>query len=120
MTITQGINDLAKTDAGRAALENSDFLFLLRQKAESLMALKETGRLLMDQALFELLSSVHTVPGRYSEVFVRTPIGAGIGRLMVDPFTHLVYTTNPTEYARVEAYQQQGLNLVEAIERCLA
>ncbi|MEW6682674.1 MAG: type IV secretion system protein TraC [Nitrospirota bacterium] len=119
VTITQGINDLAKTDAGRAALENSDFLFLLRQKAESLMALKETGRLLMDQALFELLSSVHTVPGRYSEVYVRTPIGAGIGRLMVDPFTHLVYTTNPAEYARVEAYQQQGLNLVEAIERCL-
>jgi len=119
VTVTQGINDLAKTDAGRAALDNSDFLFLLRQKAESLLALKETGRLLMDEGLFELLSSIHTVPGRYSEVYVRTPIGAGIGRLTVDRFTELVYTTNPAEYARVEAYQKEGLNLVEAIERCL-
>jgi len=119
VTITQGINDLAKTDAGRAALENSDFLFLLRQKAESLMALKESGRVLMDGWLFELLSSLHTVPGRYSEVYVRTPIGAGIGRLVVDRFTQLVYTTNPAEYARVEECQRQGLTLVEAIERCL-
>jgi len=119
VTITQGINDLAKTDAGRAALENSDFLFLLRQKAESLMALKESGRVLMDEGLFDLLSSLHTVPGRYSEVYVRTPIGAGIGRLVVDRFTQLVYTTNPAEYARVAEYQRQGLTLVEAIERCL-
>jgi conjugal transfer ATP-binding protein TraC len=118
-TVTQGINDLARTDAGRAALDNSDFLFLLRQKAESLMALKETGRLLMDEALFEYLSTLHTVPGRYSEVYVRTPLGAGIGRLVVDRFTQLVYTTNPVEYARVEEYQRQGLGLVEAIERCL-
>ena len=119
ITITQGVNDLAKTDAGRAALDNSDFLFLLRQKAESLMALKESGRVLMDDALLELLSSIHTVPGRYSEVYVRTPIGAGIGRLVVDRFTQLVYTTNPVEYARVEEYQKQGLSLVEAIEKCL-
>jgi conjugal transfer ATP-binding protein TraC len=119
VTITQGINDLAKTDAGRAALDNSDFLFLLRQKAESLMALKESGRVLMDEGLFEFLSSLHTVPGRYSEVYVRTPVGTGIGRLMVDRFTHLIYTTNPAEYARVEEYQRQGLSLVEAIERCI-
>lgn len=119
VTITQGIGDLARSDAGRAALDNSDFLFLLRQKPESLYSLKESGRLLMDEGLFELLSSIHTAPGRYSEVYVRTPIGAGIGRLIVDRFTHLVYTTNPAEYARVEEYLRQGLTLVEAIERCI-
>jgi len=119
VTITQGINDLSKTDAGRAALDNSDFMFLMRQKAESLMALKESGRVLMDEARFELLSSLHTVPGRYSEVYVSTPIGAGIGRLMVDRFTQLLYTSNPAEYARIEQYQKQGMTLEEAIERCL-
>ncbi len=91
----------------------------MRQKPESLYSLKESGRLLMDEGLFELLSSIHTAPGRYSEVYVRTPIGAGIGRLIVDRFTHLVYTTNPAEYARVEEYLRQGLTLVEAIERCI-
>jgi conjugal transfer ATP-binding protein TraC len=119
VTITQAVSDLTRTDAGRAALDNSDYLFLLRQKAESLLALKESGRLLMNDFLFDLLSSLHTVPGCYSEVYVQTPIGAGIGRLVVDRFTQLVYTTNPAEYARVEQYRKQGLTLVEAIEQCL-
>ena len=119
VTITQGINDLAKTDAGTAALDNSDSMFLLRQKAESLMALKESGRFLMNEGMFELLSSLHTVPGQYAEVYVKTPMGAGVGRLMVDRFTHFLYTTNPEEYARIEKHRNQGMTMVEAIERCL-
>ncbi|MFQ5779171.1 MAG: type IV secretion system protein TraC [Nitrospiria bacterium] len=119
VTITQGVHDLARTEAGMAALSNSDFLFLLRQKAESLMSLKENNLVLMDDALFELLSSIHTVPGRYSEVYVQTPVGAGIGRLVVDRFTQLVYTTRADESSRIDAFRREGLSLVEAIERCI-
>ncbi|WP_168062775.1 type IV secretion system protein TraC [Candidatus Manganitrophus noduliformans] len=119
LTITQGVDDLARTSAGTAALASSDHLFLLRQKEESLMSLREKNLVMMDEALFRLLSTLHTLPGRYSEVYVRTPAGSGIGRLMVDRFTQLVYTTRAEEFARIEAYRKEGLSLVEAIERCL-
>jgi conjugal transfer ATP-binding protein TraC len=118
--ITQGIGDLARTEAGMAVLANSDHLFLLRQKPESLLRLKESNLILMHDPLFELLSSVHTVPGHYAEIYVRTPTGSGIGRLMLDRFTQMVYTSRAEEVAQIEAYRKKGLPLVEAIERCLA
>jgi len=120
VTVTQGIHDLVRTDAGQAVLDNSDHLFLLRQKPESFIALKESKALVLDDQLFELLRSLHSIPGKYSEVFVRTPLGSGIGRLTVDPFSYLLYTTKPEEYARVERLMnEEGLSVDEAIERCL-
>lgn len=120
VTVTQGIHDLTRTDAGQAVLDNSDHLFLLRQKPESFAALKESKALVLDEGLFDLLTSLHSVPGKYSEVFIRTPLGSGIGRLRVDPFSYLLYTTKPEEYGRVERLmREEGLTVDEAIERCL-
>jgi len=42
ISITQSVNDFYKHPSGRAILENSDFFFLLRQRAESIEALKES------------------------------------------------------------------------------
>ena len=44
ISITQSVNDFYKHPSGRAILENSDFFFLLRQRAESIEALKESKR----------------------------------------------------------------------------
>lgn len=117
--ITQGINDLTRTDAGSAVLANSDNLILLRQKPESILALKESAGLAMDNTLMEYLSSINTVPNRYSEAYIRTPLGSGIGRLIVDRYSALVYTSRAEEFARIKSFQDQGLSIEEAIEKCL-
>ena len=119
-TITQSVNDFYGIPAGVAIIENSDYFFLLRQRAESIEALKKSQRLSLSEGLYDLLRSVHTDVGNYSEVFAYTPDGITIGRLIVERFTQLMYTTKAEEFMRIKFYQQQGQNLREAIFSVIA
>ncbi len=119
VTITQGVDDLYQTSHGQAVASNSDFLFLLQQKPESLATLQESRRVVLDDFGYEMLRSVHTTPGLYSEIFIHTPGGYGIGRLIVDPFSYYLYSTTPKDVIRIERYLEQGLPITEAIEQCL-
>jgi len=49
LTVTQGVNDYYKSGTAQAAFENSDWVFLLRQKKESLMQLQKSGRFAMEE-----------------------------------------------------------------------
>ncbi len=114
--ITQGVNDFYDVmgRTGQALLENSDYLFLLMQKPESLMSLKKHERLVLGSAEFDLLKSVHRGDG-YSEVYFFSPFGRGIGRLVVPRETQLRYTTNSDEVAKIERLEREGLNTEQAI-----
>lgn len=117
MTITQGIDDYFKSGTSKAALDNADWVFLLRQKPESIKAAENSDRIVMDESLRKLLTSVDTQQGKYSEIAIMGPGGTTVGRLIVDPFTEKLYSTRAEEYAAIAAMQRQGLSLVEAIER---
>jgi len=117
MTITQGIDDYFKSGTSKAALDNADWVFLLRQKPESIKAAENSDRIMMDEPLRRLLTSVDTQQGKYSEIAIMGPGGTTIGRLVVDPFAEKLYSTRAEEYAAIEAMQRQGMSLVEAIER---
>jgi conjugal transfer ATP-binding protein TraC len=116
ITLTQSVNDLYRSAAGRAIVENSGHLLLLGQKAEALDLLKREDRLSLGEAGYALLKSVHTVPGRYSEVFIHGETGSGIGRLVVDPYKRLLFSTHPEDVAAIRSLRQQGHDLESAIE----
>ena len=59
---------------------------LLAQPAHAIDQLLHERRLPMSEAGAQVLKTVHTVPGLYSEILVLSDAGAGIGRLVVDPF----------------------------------
>ncbi|MBK9132431.1 MAG: type IV secretion system protein TraC [Gammaproteobacteria bacterium] len=117
MTITQGIDDYFKSGTSKAALDNADWVFLLRQKPESIKAAENSDRIMMDDALRKLLTSVDTQQGKYSEIAIMGPGGTTVGRLVVDPFAEKLYSTRAEEYSAIEAMQRQGMSLVEAIEQ---
>ncbi len=120
-TATQSPSDYWKSETARAALENSDCLFLLRQKPEVLEQLKRKGQLAMDQAQLSMLSSLTTVAGMYSEVFVR--IGdqpPSVNRLLLDPYSLLLMSSHPTDIEAINGYRRQGLSTHEAIRSVLA
>ena len=120
ITLTQSVNDLYRSSAGRAIVENSAHLLLLGQKSESLDLLKREERLSLGDAGFALLKSVHTLPGRYSEVFIHGETGSGIGRLVVDPYKRLLFSTRPDDVAAIRALRAAGMDLEQAIERLLS
>ena len=119
VTITQSVNDLYRNAAGRAIVENSANMYLLGQKAEVIEGMKQDRRLPLSEGGYELLKTVHTLPGAYSEIFFLTEMGSGIGRLIVDPFKRLLFSTKPEDVQALRQLRRQGLNLGEAIQQLL-
>ena len=117
--ITQSIDDFYKNAAGRAAIDNADWLFLLRQKPENIDRIQKEGKLHIDEFLRRLLNSVSTEHGMYSEIFVSGPMGSGVGRLLLDPFTMLLYSTRAEDFEAIRSYQARGLDIVDAIKQVL-
>jgi len=119
VTITQSVNDLYRNAAGRAIVENSANMYLLGQKAEVIEGMKQDRRLPLSDGGYELLKTVHTLPGAYSEIFFLTEMGSGIGRLIVDPFKRLLFSTKPEDVQAMKQLRRQGLSLGDAIQQLL-
>lgn len=114
---TQSVNDFYQTPGAQAAFDNSDWLCLLSQKPESIDFLEKTNRLSMDPFMKDLLKSVQTKQGEYAEVMIYGPHGYGVGRLYLDPFSKVLYSTKAEDYRRVKEYQEEGCSLEEAVRR---
>jgi conjugal transfer ATP-binding protein TraC len=112
---TQSINDLYENEVGRAIAENSASMYLLGQTEETVESVKRNGRLTLSTGGFNLLKTVHTVSGIYSEIFIKSRTGSGVGRLIVGDFQKLLYSTEPTDVNAIDSYIKAGLNITDAI-----
>lgn len=119
ITITQSLNDLYSSPSGIAIAENSANYYLLYQKAETIESIKRQNRLMIGDGGFTFLKSVHTVAGQYSEIFFVTSYGLGIGRLMVDKYTKLLYSTHPVDIKKISERTSRGMTTAEAINDIL-
>jgi len=119
IVITQGVNDLYANSVGQAIAENSAFTLLLGQKAEAIDSLQEKKRLPLGDGGYQILKSVRSVKGHYSEIFMITPRGAGIARLTVDPYSLLLYSTAPEDVHAISTYTKRGFSQDEAIQQVL-
>ena len=119
-TGTQGVGDYHTSPTAKAAFDNADWLFLLRQKAESVEALSKSDKLVIDEYTKSLIKSVTTRANAYSEVFMRCgDLPASVGRLFVDPFSMLTYSSKAEDFEAVRRYMARGLASEEAIEQVL-
>lgn len=119
-TITQSVEDYYKNDATKAAINNADWLFLLRQKPESVERLGKEGKLHVDEWMKRQLTSVSTQHGLYSEIFVHSPMGSGVGRLILDPFSMLLYSTQASDFEAIKyLVDTEGLTVGEAVRQIL-
>jgi Type IV secretory pathway, VirB4 components len=116
LTATQSVQDYYKNSAAQAAWDNSDWVFMLRQKDESIEQLKQSGRFSISAWLERLLRSIRTRHGEYSEVYIQMPGGGAIGRLIVDSYTAKVYSTKADEVHAVNQLLEQGYTLPDAVE----
>lgn len=119
VTVTQSVNDLYATEIGRAIVENSASMFLLGQKAETVTALEQSKRLPLTTGEFKFLRSIHTSSGNYSEIFLITAYGNSCGRLIVDDFRKLLYSTKAEDVAEIEKLILAGLSVEDAIFQIL-
>jgi conjugal transfer ATP-binding protein TraC len=112
--ITQSVLDMKLFGGvGDVIRNNSAFKFLL-ESSDFEKALDE--KLLdYDDFTMRILKSTKSNKPKYSEIFMDTPFGTGIGRLAVDPFSYYVFTSDASEIAEIEAMVDGGVSYEDAI-----
>ncbi len=113
---TQSINDFYATPGAQAAFDNADWMCLLSQKDESIELLKNSKRLSMDPAMERTIRSLHTEQGKYAEIMIKGPKGFAVGRLFLDEFSQVLYSTKAEEFSAVQSLVAQGFSLKESIQ----
>jgi conjugal transfer ATP-binding protein TraC len=118
-TATQSADDYYGSAQMEAAFNCSDWVFLLRQKPESIEMLDRKGRLAMDEPKKRLLNSLRTEPGVFSEVYLSSPVGEGVARVILDPATHLLFSNKLEDNAPIDELRAQGYSIDDAITELL-
>ena len=113
---TQSVNDLYVNAGAVAMVENSAHMLLLGQKKESIAQVRKENRLELGEAGFRILSTVHTVPGDYSEILINNAFGLGIGRLVVSEVEKLMFSSKAQDVMAIKSYRQKGESLMGAIK----
>lgn len=99
--VTQSPLDLGKMGkAGEVIKGNSAFKFWLQSDREEWAVAAKRDIVSYSGLSLDLAMGVRNHRPHYSEVFVETPLGSGIGRLSVDPWTYWVNTSDAREFAR--------------------
>ncbi len=115
ITITQEINDMLTIDAGASILANSDMRILFPHKYEGLT----DPRVNLTPHELQLMRSLTKVSGQYAELYIKHPTGSGVYRHIVDPYAYWLYTTDADEVARLQALQDQGMTIDQAIRHLI-
>lgn len=115
LTSMQGVNDYFKNDITIAMFENSDIKIILGQNPETIDQIKKSERLSMDAYSERLYKSLRKTDD-YSECVIKTPSGISVHRIILDPYSRILYSSRAEEFHQVNQLQAQGKSLKEAIE----
>lgn len=118
VAITQEVVDLIGKDCGIAIQANAANKVFLRQEPQVVDSLK--GFASLSDKDVELLKSIETQKGKYSEAMVITDSTRGIIRLVPDPFLYWVATSDAkdNEFLEKKITEKAG-NIMEAVEACV-
>lgn len=116
ITITQSISDFFSSPAGQAAYNNSYWRILHTQNKTNISNLIDNKQISLDPFQERLLRSVTTEHGQYSEMMIQGDSGEyAVGRLLLDPYSRILYSTQAQEYAAVNQLCSEGIPLEQAI-----
>src|SRR3546814_19137972 len=100
---------------GQVILENAATRFLLQGSTYD----RAVDNKILDYSGFvlDLLKSVRNSKPNYSEVFIDYPLGHGIARHVVDPFSYWINTPAPDEAAAFEALMREEIGRAPCRDR---
>lgn len=117
MTITQRLSDYFVSETAKAAYMNSDYTLFFRQKAEELAGAADKGLLDKHNGSIDLLRSLETLQGKYSELVIASPKGFVPVRFVVDPITEKLFSTKADEVEFIQNALASGVPLIDAVQQ---
>lgn len=119
--VTQSIADLFTSPNARAIYQNSAYQLVLQQRSEAIDAAIESKQFNIEPYGVSVLKSVHTLPGKYSEIMIkRSENDWGVVRLVTDRFTQVLFSTKGEERNAILDAIDRGENVTTAIEAFIA
>ena len=113
---TQSLADFFKSETAEAAWSCADTRIYLRQDAECLSSLEAKGHLATDPWFRAALPSLTTVRGAWSEMIVKVgDAPPAIGRLVLDRFMQVLYSSLPAEVSAVNAWREAGATMAASV-----
>ena len=118
MTVTQSFADYYQNETARAALENADIRFVLRQKSESIAVLENEKKIVLSPWELQQIRSLRLQPDEYAEsLLMMTDQPSSVIQIRFDPFSRLLFSSKATDVAAIHRLKASGLTLTEAIEQ---
>ena len=115
---SQNAEDFHRSLAAKAAFNNSAWKCYLSQPHEALKAFEKED-LITSPAMLGLLRTIRMSPGKYGESLMVSDAGYAVARLILDPFSLLLYSTKADEFSAVERLVAQGVPVEDAIDQLL-
>lgn len=117
VAVTQEAGDLLQHKAGNAILANTANKIFLKQDASLIEGFKR--ELSLSDEVADVLRSVNTVKGLYSEALVMTPSSSGVIRLVPDPFLYWAANSEPRNNEHLNTVRERnGGDLLAALKEC--
>lgn len=120
---TQGFDDIYNpkdgglSRAGTVIVNNSAYKIFMKQTETSVNMLLKSEVFNLGETDKEILRSIMTLKGEYSELFLMTPDDVKLPyRLVMDRYFYYLTTTDPKDKAKIKELTDQGISLGEAIE----
>jgi conjugal transfer ATP-binding protein TraC len=114
ITGTQSLSDYDGNASARICKENSSWLLIMGQEADTLERYREM--LSVSDGQLEKLKRVNSVRGAYSEFILRTERMFIAGRLVLDPTHLLMFSTNGAVTERYRQHRKSGKSPVAAVQ----
>jgi hypothetical protein len=109
----QNFMDLQKTQDHRTILENSTWTAMLKQDERGMEAFKNSEAF---KDMVPLIQSISLVPGKYSEILLVSTGVKVIGRLVLDNYSKVLYSTDSSDFTYLNTATNSGMSLELAVE----
>jgi conjugal transfer ATP-binding protein TraC len=117
ITATQSFADFFSMDAARAIYNQSYWSLILMQKNTNIDDALDSKQIKLNDFEVKWLQSVKTQKGEYSEILIQGGGGEiAVGRLLLDPFSLAVYSSEATDNSKINELVSQGHSLAGAID----
>ena len=121
LVVTQAIGDVYASKNTEAIAANSAWQFILQQKSESIDSAIDSKQFKIEPYGAHMLKTVHTMPGKYSEIMVkRSETDWGIVRLVVDEFHNVTFSSKGAARNEILDDLDRGVDAVEAVNNYMA
>jgi conjugal transfer ATP-binding protein TraC len=114
MMVTQSLNDVYGHPAGKAIAENAGNRIFMGQKPASIAQMVDEKKIVLDDFWIEQLKAVKTEKGRFSELFFDTSVAKGVGRLILSPYSLLIFSTDGPDRSAIREYRMKGYSIHQA------